>query len=143
MNKKIVRMTESDLRNIVKESVGKIINEIGDTPRRMLKEWDDDYPITVDDDDNVYYGNYYYRTNDFKRAGQRFWVLTDNGTPEYIFISPEEAAQYVAAAIQDKDIEADINEEEIVNEIMQSSDELGWYYKNYECTPTDVVKKRQ
>lgn len=228
MNKKIVRMTESDLRNIVKESVGKIINEIGDTPKgqralgalgqrhalrnpkydardtkskeakiydyakkarggdtydykgtpqnpkyydfangaidyinshtdelaaahrrtkmgesRMLKEWDDDYPVTVDDDENVYYGNYYYKTNDFKRTGQKFWVLTNNGTPEYAFVSPEEAAQYVVASIQDRDIEADVDEEQIYNEIMQSSDELGWYYKNYECTPTDVVKKKQ
>ena len=28
MNKKVIRMTESDLHNIVKESVGKIINEV-------------------------------------------------------------------------------------------------------------------
>ena len=33
MNKKVIRMTENDLHNIVKESVGKIINEIGDTPK--------------------------------------------------------------------------------------------------------------
>lgn len=30
MNKKIIRLTESDLRNIVKESVSKVINEIGE-----------------------------------------------------------------------------------------------------------------
>jgi hypothetical protein len=33
MNKKLIRLTESDLHRIVKESVNKIINEIGDTPR--------------------------------------------------------------------------------------------------------------
>lgn len=30
---KIIRLTESDLHNIVKESVNKILNEIGDTPK--------------------------------------------------------------------------------------------------------------
>jgi hypothetical protein len=33
MNKKLIRLTESDLHKIVKESVSKIINEIGDTPK--------------------------------------------------------------------------------------------------------------
>ena len=33
MNKKLIRLTESDLHRIVKESVHKIINEIGDTPK--------------------------------------------------------------------------------------------------------------
>ena len=33
MNKKLVRLTESDIHRIVKESVNKILNEIGDTPR--------------------------------------------------------------------------------------------------------------
>lgn len=33
MNKKLVRLTEQDLHKIVKESVGKIINEIGDTEK--------------------------------------------------------------------------------------------------------------
>ena len=33
MNKKLIRLTESDLHRIVKESVNKIINEIGDTPK--------------------------------------------------------------------------------------------------------------
>ena len=33
MNKKFIRLTESDLHNIIKESVKKILNEIGDTPR--------------------------------------------------------------------------------------------------------------
>ena len=32
MNKKLVRLTESDIHRIVKESVNKILNEIGDTP---------------------------------------------------------------------------------------------------------------
>lgn len=31
--KKIIRLTEQDLRKIVKESVNKILNEIGDTPK--------------------------------------------------------------------------------------------------------------
>lgn len=33
MNKKLIRLTESDLHRIVKESVNRILNEIGDTPR--------------------------------------------------------------------------------------------------------------
>ena len=33
MNKKLIRLTESDLHRIVKESVHKIINEIGDTEK--------------------------------------------------------------------------------------------------------------
>ena len=33
MNKKLIRLTENDLHKIVKESVKKIINEIGDTNR--------------------------------------------------------------------------------------------------------------
>lgn len=33
MNKKLIRLTESDLHRIVKESVNKILNEIGDTPQ--------------------------------------------------------------------------------------------------------------
>lgn len=32
INKKTIRLTESDLHNIIKESVNKILNEIGDTP---------------------------------------------------------------------------------------------------------------
>ena len=33
MNKKLIRLTESDLRRIVKESVNRVLNEIGDTPK--------------------------------------------------------------------------------------------------------------
>ena len=33
MNKKLIRLTESDLHKIVKESVNRVLNEIGDTPR--------------------------------------------------------------------------------------------------------------
>ena len=33
MNKKLIRLTESDLHNIVKESVNRVLNEIGDTPK--------------------------------------------------------------------------------------------------------------
>ena len=33
MNNKLIRLTEGDLHNIVKESVKRILNEIGDTPR--------------------------------------------------------------------------------------------------------------
>jgi len=33
MNKKLIRLTESDLHSIVKESVNRIINEIGDTDK--------------------------------------------------------------------------------------------------------------
>ena len=33
MNKKIIRLTESDLHKIVKESVNRVLNEIGDTPK--------------------------------------------------------------------------------------------------------------
>lgn len=33
MNKKVIRLTEGDLHRIVKESVNRVLNEIGDTPR--------------------------------------------------------------------------------------------------------------
>ena len=33
MNKKLIRLTESDLHRIVRESVNRVLNEIGDTPR--------------------------------------------------------------------------------------------------------------
>jgi hypothetical protein len=33
MNKKLIRLTESDLHRIVKESVNRILNEIGDTAK--------------------------------------------------------------------------------------------------------------
>ena len=33
MNKKLIRLTESDLHRIVKESVNRVLNEIGDTNR--------------------------------------------------------------------------------------------------------------
>ena len=33
MNKKLIRLTESDLHRIVRESVNKVLNEIGDTQR--------------------------------------------------------------------------------------------------------------
>ena len=33
MNKKLIRLTEQDLHRIVKESVNKVLNEIGDTNR--------------------------------------------------------------------------------------------------------------
>lgn len=36
MNKKLIRLTESDIHRIVKESVNKILNEIGDTPKGQL-----------------------------------------------------------------------------------------------------------
>ena len=34
MNKKLIRLTESDLHRIVKESVNKVLNEIGDKSRK-------------------------------------------------------------------------------------------------------------
>lgn len=38
MGKRTVRLTESDLHNIIKESVNKVLNEIGDTPMGMFDE---------------------------------------------------------------------------------------------------------
>ena len=37
MNKKLIRLTEQDLHRIVKESVDKILNEIGNTPEYQNK----------------------------------------------------------------------------------------------------------
>ena len=64
---KLIRLTENDLHRIVKESVQKIINEIGDTPRgqralgavaarsihRMHNALDDDQPEEAAYWDNV------------------------------------------------------------------------------------------
>ena len=148
--KNIIRLTEGDLHRMIKRSVNKALRE-SRGKSRILREWDYDYPTYEDENGDVYYGNYYYKTNNFKGTGQKFWVLTNDGTPEYAFISPEEAAQYVAASIQDGRIEDDIDGEEIYNEIMQSCNEDGWFYKSkytrpaheYECTQTELVKKRQ
>ena len=231
MNKKVIRMTESDLRNIVKESVGKVINEIGDTPKgqralgalsmrhalrnpkydardteskeakiydyakkargeengekwdyanrkwdnplhteyekggtdylnshtdelaaahrrarmgesRIIREWEDGFDTTIDDDDNIYYGNYSFATNSFKPI-KSLWVLTHNDTANYLFLNPQEAAQYTVAEIQDSNIEADINEEQLFNEIMANFEEReGWTYENYECYPIKIMQKK-
>lgn len=37
MSKRTVRLTESDLHNIIKESVNKVLNEIGDTRKGRYK----------------------------------------------------------------------------------------------------------
>ena len=37
MGKQIIRLTESDLHRIVKESVNRVLNEIGDTERGQYK----------------------------------------------------------------------------------------------------------
>ena len=61
MNKKIVRLTESDLHRIVKESVDRVLNEISDdTLLRAHKKAVDDYNDAIarspywDDWDNEY-----------------------------------------------------------------------------------------
>jgi len=41
MNKKLIRLTESDLHKIVKESVNRIIKENNQRARKMIREFDD------------------------------------------------------------------------------------------------------
>lgn len=49
--KKKIRLTESDLHRIVKESVNRIIKESTHNSREMLREWedDDDLMFVIDD----------------------------------------------------------------------------------------------
>lgn len=91
--KKLFKLTESDLRNIIKESVNKIINEIGDTPngqralgavaaRSIHRHYDalgDDDPESAEYWDNV--------ANDAARIGhnnvQPGWEDLPNGEAQY------------------------------------------------------------
>lgn len=80
MNKRLIRLTESDLHKIVKESVQKILNEIGDTPKgqkalgalHARKQFRDD-----DDSNDVYY----YAEK--ARGGDSFDNIGDNTNPLY------------------------------------------------------------
>lgn len=51
MNKKLIRLTESDLHRIVKESVKRIIKENSIRAKRIIREFDEDDDF--EDDDNV------------------------------------------------------------------------------------------
>ena len=48
--KKVIRLTESDLHRIVKESVYRIIKENSKRNKRMIREFDDDLDDDLDDD---------------------------------------------------------------------------------------------
>lgn len=67
MNKKLIRLTESDLHRIVKESVNKIINEIGDTydGYKMLGRLQNKKAY-IDNDDNAVEQVRNYRHNILK-----------------------------------------------------------------------------
>lgn len=59
MNKKLIRLTEQDLHRIVKESVNRVINEIGDTPKGQymlgsLAARQNYGGINIDDPDDIY-----------------------------------------------------------------------------------------
>jgi hypothetical protein len=132
MNKKLIRLTESDLRKIVKESVGIIINEM-----------DDDYPVWQDDNGNSYYGNYFHQTNNFEKV-KTLWVLETKGEPGEVFLSPQEAAQYAASEMVDAHKEDGFNVEELSKEMMANFDELqGWSFGNYYCTQVELMRKKQ
>ena len=57
MNKKLVRLTEQDLHNIVKESVGKILREMDDWDAYLQQ--DDDEPTSFEYDDSNDYNPLY------------------------------------------------------------------------------------
>jgi hypothetical protein len=132
MNKKLIRLTESDLRKIVKESVGIIINEM-----------DDDYPVWQDDNGNSYYGNHFHQTNNFEKV-KTLWVLETKGEPGEVFLSPQEAAQYAASEMVDAHKEDGFDVEELSKEMMANFDELqGWSFGNYYCTQVELMRKKQ
>ena len=61
MNKKLIRLTESDLHNIIKESISTIINEIGDTRRGQYmlgklwrRKYDNELAAADDKDEERY-----------------------------------------------------------------------------------------
>lgn len=53
MNKKIIRLTESDLHRIIKESVKRVLNEVGDTSKgqHMLGRLHAKKVVNSEDDD--------------------------------------------------------------------------------------------
>ena len=67
MNKKLIRLTESDIHKIVKESVNKILNEIGDTYNgyKMLGRLQNKKAY-IDNDDNAAEEVHNYRQNVLK-----------------------------------------------------------------------------
>ena len=80
MNKKLIRLTEGDLHRIVKESVKKVLNEIGGTPegqkllgslhaRKQYRDGDESNDI--------------YRYAEKARGGDSFDSIGDNVNPLY------------------------------------------------------------
>lgn len=95
--KKIIRLTESDVHRIVKNSVKRIINEIGDTPKGqaalgalMLRKYyntdeGDTYDNWIDNKHKTAQSIYDYAEN--ARGGDEYNKFGDNTNPNYKYFS--------------------------------------------------------
>ena len=85
MNKKLIRLTESDLHRIIKESVGKILNESKEEDRTYI-EYDgikfllsmngEDMYIEYTENDRWVLAGYY--------ANEKLWVVQENFRKEEV-----------------------------------------------------------
>ena len=86
MNKKLIRLTEGDLHRIVKESVNRVLNEIGDTERGQyalgaLAKRKQQRGETFDNDYDGYDYNGVFNDSDVKRYArnrQNYAMNTDS-----------------------------------------------------------------
>ena len=82
MNKKLVRLTESDIHRIVKETVNNVLNEIGNSPKNLYEEESnrkevftiDAFDIEKEEDvsDMQYCGKIYYDIDDAIASATEF-----------------------------------------------------------------------
>ena len=113
MNKKLIRLTESDLHRIVKESVNRIMNETSiDTLQRAQDKAFDEYDSMWPDDENYdedfankrkrQYDAFRDRIHQLKSQGGKkvFYIVKPgmsgfyNGEVKKVYMTPDEAKQY-------------------------------------------------
>ena len=132
--KQTIRLTESGLHKIIKESVNK-----------LLIEMDDNYPNWQDGEGNVHTGNYWHYTNNFK-MGKILWLLSTKNIPGEVFLSPQDAAEYAAAEWMDANREDTYdNDIETLPQIMMKNftEDNGWTWNIYSCEPVQFVRRKQ
>ena len=118
MDKKLIRLTESDLHRIVKESVNKVLNEANGL---YTNENGDD----VYDSQSVYS---YFKELANKYGEKRLLKLL------FQEIGWEKMYEYLNG----------LDVEELSKEMMANFDELqGWSFGNYYCTQVELMRKKQ
>ena len=113
MSKKMIRLTESDLHKLVKESVNRVLNEISvDTLQRASDQAFDQYDsMWLDDEDydDKFAGKRRRQMNAFNdrihqlksQGGKKVYYIVKhgvsgfyNGEVKKVYMTPEEAKQY-------------------------------------------------